>query len=56
MGCASKPLAAQLVQEEDDVSFRQAGWELGRDIALGVIKTSDELADWIARNVASGYN
>ncbi len=39
----------------EDLVLSVRGWELGRDIALGVIKTNDELADWVARNIARGY-
>ncbi len=36
----------------EDLILSVRGWELGRDIALGVIKTNDDLADWIERNIA----
>ncbi len=39
----------------EDLILSVRGWELGRQIALGTIKTNDELADWIARNIAQGY-
>ncbi len=39
----------------EDLVLSVRGWELGREIALGTIKTNDELADWIARHIAQGY-
>lgn len=38
----------------EDLRLSVKGWELGREIALGTIKTNDELANWIAQNIAQG--
>ncbi len=36
----------------EDLRLTVKGWELGREIATGRLRTNDEVADWIIRNVA----
>jgi hypothetical protein len=39
----------------EDLRLTVKGWEVGREIAAGRLKTSGEVADWIIRNVADWW-
>ncbi len=50
-----KPWQTREGNSLEDLALSVKGWELGREIARGELKTSKDVADWIAGNIAEGY-